>query len=270
MEKIIENFLRIKSTDKCHSNNSNYKHDYDCDYGSGYGNGYGSGNGSGNGSGYGYGSGNGSGYGYGSGYGSGYGNGYGSGYGNGYGYGFSSGYGNGSGSGSGSGPGSGYGSDSDYDSDSRINSITLNGIKFKIYLIDSIQTVIEKVKGNIAAGFLLNSDLSFTPCFVVKVHNYFAHGGTIKEAKKDAFNKYRESIPLDILITQFKKLFENNNKVIASTLYDWHGTLTKSCKLGRDKFVIENNINLKSSLTLKEFISLTENSYGGEIIKKLK
>ena len=120
----------------------------------------------GDGDGYGSGDGDGSGYGSGDGYGDGSGDG--SGYGSGDGYGDGSGYGSGDGSGDGSGYGSGDG----------VKSINGN----PIYVVDNIPTIITNVKGNIAKGFILHTDLSLTPCFIVKKNNQFSHGNTLHEA----------------------------------------------------------------------------------------
>lgn len=40
--------------------------------------------------------------------------------------------------------------------------------------------------------------------------------------------------------------------------------------MGRDNFVNNHGLNLEDEFTVKEFIRLTENDYGGEIIKQLK
>ena len=40
--------------------------------------------------------------------------------------------------------------------------------------------------------------------------------------------------------------------------------------MGRDNFIQNHNINLDDEFTVKEFIEITENSYGGTIIKALK
>ena len=110
----------------------------------------------------------------GSGYGSGDGSGDGSGYGSGDGYGYGSGYGSGDVSGDGSGYGDG------------IKSINGNSI----YVVDNIPTIITNVKGNIAEGFILQSDLSLTPCFIAKENNQFSHGNTLHEA----FESLREKL----------------------------------------------------------------------------
>ena len=211
------------------------------DYGYGYG--YGSGYGSGDGSGDGYGDG----YGYGSGYGDGYGDG------DGYGYGYGSGYG------SGDGDGDGYG-----DGLKSLNNIP-------IYIIDSLQTQIISIKGNIAKGFIVNSDLTTTPCFIVKDNNLFAHGNTLKDAINSLNVKLFENYTIEERINKFKETFKDfTKKYSAIELFEWHGKLTNSCKFGRESFCKDKSIKINNdSFTIFEFIELTKNSYGGDIIKQI-
>ena len=209
---------------------------------------------------------NGDGSGDGSGYGDGYGDGYGSGYGSGDGSGDGSGYGDGSGSGSGSGSGygSGYGDGYGYG----IKSI--NGDI--VYQIDSIPTVIKHIKGNVAKGFILNSDLSLSPCYIVKGHNKFAHGETLEKALKDLEDKIFEDIDTDEAIELFLKEFSDlNKKYPAKDFYLWHNRLTGSCEMGRNSFVKNGGYDLEHDMfTVQEFIDITRNAYGGDIIKQLE
>jgi hypothetical protein len=201
--------------------------------------------------------------GYGSGYGYGYGYGNSSGYGNGYGNG--DGDGNGYGSGNGNGYGSGYGSgDGDGSGIKTIN----NQI---IHIIDNIQTIIKSVKNDVAKGFILQKDLSLKPCYVVRNDYYYTHGNTLKEALQSLEDKTLLNLSIPQRIENFKNQFKDfNKKVKASLLYNWHFKLTGSCKMGRDNFCIEKNIDLtKDKLTIFEFIELTKNSYNGNIIKQL-
>lgn len=211
--------------------------------GSGYGSGYGSGCGSVCGDGCG------SGYGYGSGYGSGSVCGDGCGYG--YGYGSGSGYGYGSGCGSGCG----------------IKSINGNSI----YVVDSIPTIITNVKGNIAKGFILQSDLSLTPCFIAKENNQFSHGNTLHEAFESLREKLYDDSTEEERILKFKEHFSDfSRKYSAKDLFIWHHVLTGSCKAGREAFCKDKGIDVDNDrFTVYEFIELTKNSYGGEIIRKL-
>ena len=217
--------------------------------GSGDGSGSGSGSGDGSGSGSGYGDGSGSGYGYGSGSGYGYGSG------SGYGYGYGSGYGYGDGYGE--GYGDGYG----------VKSINGN----PIYVVDNIPTIITNVKGNIAKGFILDSDLSLTPCFIVKENNQFSHGNTLHEAFESLQEKLYDDSTEEERIFKFKEHFSDfSKKYSAKDLFIWHHILTGSCKFGREIFCKDRNIDInKDEFTIYEFIDLTKDSYMGEIIKKL-
>ena len=210
--------------------------------GSGYGSGYGDG--------YDYGDGDGSGYGSGSGYGdgSGDGDGYGSGYGDGDGYGSGSGYGDGDGDG--------------------LKSI----INKKIYKIDGVNTIFEHINKNVAKGKIVNGDLTTEDCYIVKGNNMFAHGETIKKAMQALQEKIYDNLDVDEAIAKFKEKFkQKNRKYKASDFYLWHHILTGSCEQGRNNFCKNNGIDLENGrYTVLEFIKITENSYCGNIIKRLK
>lgn len=200
----------------------------------------------------------GDGYGDGDGCGSGYGDGCGSGdgydYGDGSGYGSGSGYGDGCGCGSGDGYGYGIKSFDGKD----------------ICLIDNIQTVITAVFGNIAKGFVLNSDLTLTPCYVAKQGDIFAHGNTLKEAIDALHEKLFDDMPEEDRIAEFFKSHSPGVKYPAKDLFVWHNRLTGSCEAGRMSFARSHDIDLENdTFTIEEFVSLCKDSYGGETIKKL-
>ena len=202
-----------------------------------------------------------------SGYGSGYGSGSGDGYGSGYGYGY--GYGSGSGSGDGSGYGYGSGSGDGYGSGSGDGLKSFNGQK--VYYIDNIPTVIEKVKGNLAKGYIVNADLTTKKCYIAKHDNYFAHGATLKEAEKALQDKVFDNMDVDEKINIFLKEFDLNTKYPARTFYEWHHKLTGSCEFGRNTFVRNHGIDLVNGMyTVKEFIEITKNDFGGDIIRQLE
>ena len=116
----------------------------------------------------------------------------GSGYGDGSGSGDGSGYGDGYGSGYGYGSGSGYGSGYGYgDGDVK----QLNG--YEVYVIDDIQTIITSVRSDIAEGFMLNADLTLSPCFICKGENLFAHGKTLHDAYTSLQEKLLDKKPIN-------------------------------------------------------------------------
>ena len=200
------------------------------------------------------------GYGYDYGYGSGDGSGSGNGFGLGSGYG--DGYGNGYGNGDGSGTGFGFGSNK------RTGIVQINNMY--VFKIDGLPTIITKVRENIAKGFLLDDDLTLTPCFIAKQNNLFAHGVTLRAAINSLQVKLFGKKPVNERIDLFMKKFKLGEKYKGTLFFDWHEYLTGSCLEGRKHFIRNNNLSLDNEYTVEEFIKLTENSYGKEIIKKLK
>lgn len=191
---------------------------------------------------------------------SGNGNGNGSGYGSGNGNGDGSGYGSGFGSGYGSGDGDGYGDGDGIASyDGR-----------DVHLIDNVQTIITAVFGGAAKGYILETDLTLTPCYVAKSGNTFAHGNTLKEAIDALHKKLFDDMPEEDRIAEFFKAHSPSVKYPAKDLFVWHNRLTGSCEAGRMSFVRSHDIDLKNdTFTIEEFVSLCKDSYGGETIKKL-
>lgn len=195
-----------------------------------------------------------SGYGYGCGYdygGDGYGDGDGSVYEDGYGYG--SGYDSG-----GDGYGYGYGSG--------LNKYC----EHTIFEIDNIQTIITSIKGNFAKGKILKSDLTLIDCYIAKGKGYFAHGATIKEANQALQDKILDDMDIDEKIDIVLKEYEKGVKYPNTMFFELHHILTGSCEMGRNQFVKKHNLSLDDEMTMDEFIELTENDYGGSVIKQLK
>lgn len=203
----------------------------------------------------------------GDGYGSGSGSGSGSGNRNGSGSGSGSGSGNsyGSGDGSGDGSGSGYG----YGNGSGKDLISFAG--YRVYYIDKVPTCIEKVKCNLAKGFIIKNDLTIENCYVVKSGSLFAHGRTLKEAREALQHKIFNAMDVDEKIDLFLKKFNLTDKYPAKDFYEWHYILTGSCEMGRNVFVKNHGIDLENDkYTVREFIDLTKYDYGGEVIKSLE
>lgn len=195
--------------------------------------------------------------------------------GEGFGYGSGEGYDNGSGFGScyDAGKCYGYYYDAGY-GDGDGFGIGDGGIKElngdNVHLIDGIQTIIKSVRGNIAQGFILKNDLTLQPCYIVKEQNYFAHGDTLH----DAFTSLREKLYDDSTeeerIEAFVKEFPDYDTPYPNRdLFDYHHVLTGSCRMGREGFCKDKGINLDDSTTVREFVSLTKDSYGSETIRRL-
>ena len=162
--------------------------------------------------------------------------------------------------GSGSGYGDGYGSG--------------DGIKVfngdKVYLVDDIQTIFTSIRGNVAKGYILQSDLQLKPCFIVKENNKFAHGDTLRNAFTSLQEKLYDDSTEEERIEAFKKKFpEYDVKYDNRDLFAYHHVLTGSCRMGRESFVSDKGLSLDDKTSVREFVELTKNAYGGDIIKKL-
>lgn len=182
-------------------------------------------------------------------------------YGSGDGYG--DGYGDGSGSGYGSGSGSGYGSG--YGSGDGIKSFN----RETVYQIDGVNTLIRSVRGNTAHGAIVNVDLTLTPCYIVKQGNLFAHGETLREAMEALREKLFEDMPEDERIDAFLRETDREKTYPTQYFYGWHHRLTGSCDMGRKQFARDHGVDLEHGMmTLTEFLELTKNAYGGDVIRK--
>ena len=178
--------------------------------------------------------------------------------GDGYGYG----YGDGSGSGSGSGDGYGYG----YGDGSGIKEY--NGQR--VYMIDDVPTLVDRVRGDYAKGAILRDDLSLQPCYVARVGNSFAHGDTLHQALADATAKDLEDQPIEERIARFVAEFPDPDKAVPfKSLYTWHHVLTGSCTMGRDEFTRSHSLDTAKDYTPRYFIQITATSYGSAQIKAL-
>ena len=165
-------------------------------------------------------------------------------------------YGEGSGYGSGYGDGYGYGIKT-FEDDT-------------VWMIDDVQTIISQIKGQVAKGFILNRDFTLDPCYIVKSNGYFAHGKDIREAQSSLREKIFDNMDSDEAIEQFMSKFEKDKPYKGTEFFEWHHYLTGSCLMGRKSFVKNHNLDLDAEYTVNEFIALTENDYGNEIIKQLK
>lgn len=223
---------------------------YGCGYSYGYGYSYGDGDGYGDGSGSGYGSGDG------------YGDGYGSGDGSGDGYGYGSGDGCGDGDSSGSGSGDGR------------NIKSFKG--YPVMVVDGVLTVVARIEmdddlNGVAIGWVLAKSFALQRTYVVKRAGIFAHGNTLQEAVQAVQEKVLEDKPVQERIGAFVEAFPLiDSFVSAQELFSWHHILTGSCLQGRRIFCQERGIDMDAEYTICQFIELTKDAYGGEIIRLLR
>jgi len=164
-----------------------------------------------------------------------------------------SGYGYGSGYGDGSGSGSGLKS---------LNGQTVD-------MIDDVPTILTRIIGNVAKGFIVRTDLSLAPTFVCKQGNTFAHGETLHKAREALLEKLFDDMPTEERIAAFCAEFKPAVKRPATDFFSWHHRLTGSCEQGRREFARQHDIDIDSDeMTPEEFFALTRDSYGGSIIRQ--
>lgn len=173
--------------------------------------------------------------------------------------GYGSGYGSGSGDGDGSGSGSGYGS-------GYISTYEGNIVDY----IDGVPTIITRIHNNIAKGYVIKSDMTLEACYIAKAGYSFAHGETLKDAIADAEAKEMKRMPVEERIEKFIDKFGSlDSEHTGKEFYDWHHILTDSCRMGRDEFCKDNDIDLDKKYTVRYFLSITKNAYGGSVINEI-
>ena len=141
-----------------------------------------------------------------------------------------------------------------------------------VYQIDDVPTLIDHVHGNTAKGRILLDDLTTEDCYIVKQGSLFAHGKTLRAAMDALRDKLFKDMPEEERIAEFIKAHEWGKQYPSADYYDWHHRLTGSCDMGRSEFAKRHGYRLTDDelLTVEEFIRLTENSYGGSVIRRLR
>lgn len=148
--------------------------------------------------------------------------------------------------------------------------LTYNGEP--VYVVDGIPCVFKTVHDVWAKVDVINkTDFTTWTAFIGKCKGFFAHGETLRKALQDAKEKYYRNIDFETKKEELKALFScsADKKLPVSTLYEWHGMLTGSCRFGRDEFMRTHAFKDDDRLTLKEFVNLTAAHFGGEKIKEL-
>lgn len=140
----------------------------------------------------------------------------------------------------------------------------------EIYMVDNIPTIFKSIRNNIAKGFIVKNDLQFEPCYIVKENNQFAHGFTLKDAFMSLQEKLYDDSTEEERIEAFMKQFpEYDVKYDNMDLFVYHHVLTGSCRMGREAFMSNKGLSLDGKTSVREFVKLTQDAYGGDIIKKL-
>ena len=139
-----------------------------------------------------------------------------------------------------------------------------------VYVIDNTRTIITSIHGNVAQGFILEHNTKLVPCYIAKDNNHFAHGRTLREAFAFLQEKLYDDSTEEERIRAFKRKFPSyDTKYSNQDLFVYHHVLTGSCRMGRESFANSRGISLSDETTVREFVQLTKDAYGSDIIKKL-
>ena len=163
------------------------------------------------------------------------------------------------------GYGYGYGSGSGYG----------DGVKLYngrvVYLIDGVRTLVDEVKGVFAKGWIIKADMTLEPCWIARVGNSFAHGKDIHAAHLDALDKHQRNMPVEERLDSFVKTHPDMSaRYEGMDLFRWHNILTGSCEMGRRSFCRDRGIDPETvQFTVEEFVRLTCDSYGSDVIRQL-
>ena len=139
----------------------------------------------------------------------------------------------------------------------------------QVHYIDGMPTVIHHVHGDIASGYTINNDLTTTECYIAKGHGLFAHGKTAREAANELERKIIGGMDTEGKVAEFIKKFDKDGTYPTRDFYDWHGILTGSCTFGRDSFARDHHVDLDGKMTTKEFLRLTKDAFGSDIIRSV-
>lgn len=142
----------------------------------------------------------------------------------------------------------------------------------KVFYIDGIPCVVDRIVGNLAIARVVQSDLTMEKAYICKdkERGLFAHGDSFEDARAALEMKIRDALSGDEKIGKFLSVIDKNKKYPGRVFYDWHHFLTGSCAYGRDRFVKGHGVDLdKDFFTVQEFCEMCKDNYGGAVIKKI-
>ena len=138
-----------------------------------------------------------------------------------------------------------------------------------VVYIDGVPTIFDQVHGSsYARGRMIRDDYSLSPCFIAKVGGCFAHGETLKAARRAADEKYQENRPEEERIDAFVESHPDPDGEYPD-LFSWHHILTGSCEMGRKAWCDAHGLKPTDSITVRAFLTGTVGNYGGSVIRKV-
>lgn len=101
--------------------------------------------------------------------------------------------------------------------------------------------------------------------------DFCSYGETLGDAMAALRDKLFEDMSEEERIAAFLRETEDGKAYPAQYFYDWHHQLTGSCDMGRRQFARDHGIDVENAdMTLREFLELTRDAYGGNVIRKVQ
>ena len=141
----------------------------------------------------------------------------------------------------------------------------------RVWIIDGVPTLIDRVHGNFACGRILNGDFTTTPCYIAKRGNILSHGSTLKEAIMQAESKPISELSFKERLKQFLEEFPTlDSSATCREFCRWHNILTGSCQMGAESYVKDNGLNMEGEYTVRFFLNTaTHIVWGGDKIREV-
>ena len=139
-----------------------------------------------------------------------------------------------------------------------------------VHYIDGIPCLPVSAHGDtMAVDVIDEQDWTLSRAYVARWQGEAAHGETVRKAVEAARNKYFARMGPGEKKRQLLDLFAEKGRLTVKELYAWHGRITGSCEFGRSRFQEEHGFKDDDTLSLEEFVELTRNAYGGDLIASL-
>ena len=122
----------------------------------------------------------------------------------------------------------------------------------EVHLIDNIETVVLRKKGNVSKVWLLGKDHE---SYLVENDGIYAHGKTLKEARESLLYKIGDRD------TSFYDGYTIETVVTKQEAIKMYRVITGACEYGVKTFV-DNQKTRKRKFTVQEIIELTKGQYG--------
>jgi len=141
-----------------------------------------------------------------------------------------------------------------------------NGKITEIDFTDNVKSAVLETKGKVKKIKMINEDTNTiidNVGFVVADGNgNFAHGKTIKEAKKSLLYKISNRDT-----SQYKDLTLNSTLTFGEAI-KMYRVITGACEFGTKNFINQNKIDEKKIYTIKEIINITSGQYGNQKLQE--